>query len=88
MVEDDIETGVYNVASGNALSVNDIVDAIRKYVPEFNVEYINASVVDVQSFELDITKLRKKLGGFKMTSIDDALRQTIEWQKRESNLSN
>ena len=88
MVEDDIETGVYNVASGNALSVNDIVDAIRKYIPDFNVEHVNASVVDVQSFELDITKLRKKLGGFKMTSIDDALRQTIEWQKRESNPSN
>lgn len=88
MVEDEIETGVYNVASGNALSVNDIVDAIRKYVPGFNVEYVNASVVDVQSFELDITKLRKKLGGFKMTSIDEALKQTIEWQKRESNPSN
>lgn len=88
MVEDEIETGVYNVASGNALSVNDIVDAIRKYVPGFNVEYVNASVVDVQSFELDITKLRKKLGGFKMTSIDEALKQTIEWQKREFNPSN
>jgi len=87
MVEDEIETGVYNVASGNALSVNDIVDAIRKYVPDFNIEYVNASVVDVQSFELDITKLRKKLGGFKMTPIDDALKQTIEWQKRESNPS-
>lgn len=87
MVEDEIETGVYNVASGNSLSVNDIVDAIRKYVPDFNVEYVNASVVDVQSFELDITKLRKKLGGFKMTPIDDALKQTIEWQKRESNQS-
>lgn len=87
MVEDEIETGVYNVASGNALSVNDIVDAIRKYIPHFMVEYVNASVVDVQSFELDITKLRKKLGGFKMTPIDDALKQTIEWQKRESNPS-
>ena len=87
MVEDEIETGVYNVASGNALSVNDIVDAIRKYVPDFNIEYVNASVVDVQSFELDITKLRKKLGGFKMTPIDDALKQTIEWQKREFNPS-
>ena len=88
LVEDKIETGVYNVASGNALSVNDIVDAIRKYVPDFNIEYVNASVVDVQSFELDITKLRKKLGGFKMTSIDEALKQTIEWQKREFNPSN
>ena len=88
MVEDKIETGVYNVASGNALSVNDIVEAVRKYVPSFIVEYVNASVVDVQSFELDITKLRKKLGGFKMTSIDEALRQTIEWQKLESNFSN
>ena len=83
LIKDGIKTGVYNVASSNALSVNDIVATIKKLVPSFAVEYIPASVNDVQSFELDITRLRSRLGGYKMTPFEDAILKTIEWERAQ-----
>lgn len=81
LVEDGIHSGVYNVASGMSISVNDIVRHITKKIPNFCSEHIEASAVDVQSFELDITKLRSKLNGLKFTDFEQALESTIEWQK-------
>lgn len=81
IANDVIDTGVYNIASGLSLSVNEIADYIRTFIPDFNTTHVNASLVDVQNFELDITKIRLKLCGIKMTPFDEALRKTIEWQK-------
>lgn len=83
MIETGTESNVYNLAASNALSVNDIFEAIRNEIPSFKAEYISASNIDIQSFELDITKLRNKLGGYRMTSFIDALKQTIKWQKEQ-----
>lgn len=63
------------------MSVNNIVAAIRKEIPSFKIEYTSSHGLDVQSFELDITKLRNKLGGGQMTPFEVALSKTIEWQK-------
>lgn len=82
LIENGIHTEVYNVASGVALSVNDIVESVKKEIPGFTYEYTNALNIDVQSFELDINKLRHKLGGYKMTPFYVALKETIEWQKK------
>lgn len=81
LIQTGVHTEVYNVASGVALSVNDIVEAIQKVFPLFEVEHVNMLNIDVQSFELDINKLRRKLGGYKMTSFDIALKDTIQWQR-------
>lgn len=83
LIEDGIHTNVYNVAAGMALSVNEIGEAIKKEIPSFVSEHVNASAIDVQSFELDITKLRKRLGGYRMTPFDEALKKTINWQKTQ-----
>lgn len=82
LIKNDIETGVYNIAASEALSVNDIVDAIKEYIPSFETEHLQASTNDVQSFELDITKLRRRLGGgMKRTRFTEGLEKTIKWQK-------
>lgn len=83
LIEKEVNTGVYNVASGFSFSVNDLVESIKNEIPSFDSEHINASIVDVQSFELDITKLRNRLGVLKMTSFQEALCKTIEWQKQQ-----
>ena len=81
LINDGIHSDVYNVASGYPLSVNEIADKIKQVIPSFTYEHVDASMVDVQSFELDNTKLRRKLGGIRMTSFDESLKRTIEWQK-------
>lgn len=82
LIENGVETEVYNVAAGSTHSVNEIVEGIKRIVPECEWEYVNASLNDVQSFELDITKLRQKLGVIRFTSFEKAMEKTIEWQKR------
>lgn len=84
LIIDKVHTEVYNVASGLALSVNEIVEAVKKEIPQFTSEHTNALNLDVQSFELDINKLRKRLGGYKMTPFETALKETIEWQIKYS----
>lgn len=81
LIENGVETEVYNVAAGSAHSVNEIVEGIKEFVPSCQWEYVNALHSDVQSFELDITKLRQKLGVIKFTSFENGLRKTIHWQK-------
>lgn len=81
LCEEQIETGVYNVASGQSLSVNDIVDNVQYIIPSFRTIHVAASIVDVQNFELDITKLRNKLGGYKMTQFEDAIREILKWEE-------
>ena len=81
LIENGVETGVYNVAAGSAHSVNEIVEGIKEFVPSCEWEHVNALHSDVQSFELDITKLRQKLGVIKFTSFENGLKKTINWQK-------
>ena len=81
LIENGVETEVYNVAAGSAHSVNEIVEGIKEFVPSCEWEHVNALHSDVQSFELDITKLRQKLGVIKFTSFENGLKKTIHWQK-------
>lgn len=84
LISEGVESNVYNLAASEVLSVNEIVEAIKQEIPSFSAEYITASNIDVQSFELDTTKLRKRLGGYKMTSFNEAIRKTIDWQIKNS----
>lgn len=84
LIEDGIESGVYNVGGGNPLSVNEIFDQIRSLSPSFKCEHINASTLDVQSFELDITKLREKLGKLSFRKLNEALMEVYNWQKEQT----
>lgn len=84
LISEGVESNVYNLAASEVLSVNEIVEAIKQKIPSFSTEYITASNIDVQSFELDTTKLRKRLGGYKMTSFNEAIRKTIDWQIKNS----
>lgn len=82
LVATGMHTDVYNVAAGSAHSVNEIAEIIQKEIPDFSFEHTQASLTDVESFELDITKLRKRLGGYRFTSFEEGIRKTIEWEKK------
>jgi len=73
------EIGVINVASGQLLSVNEIVEAVKGYVPDFQVEYKDAQKFDASHFALDTTKLMALLPDFKFTNFEDGLEQTYVW---------
>ena len=86
LINDGVHTDVYNVASSEVLSVNEIVSVIKRVIPSFLYDYAQSSMNDVQSFELDITKMRRQLKTYKMTPLNDAISRIIKWQKMQLNM--
>lgn len=79
LVEKGIHNEVINVASGEILSVNEIVHSIRKLIPSFHCEHKAAKTLDANHFALDTTKLHSLLPDFIYTSFEDGLKKTYEW---------
>ena len=83
LVEKGIESEVYNVGGCLPLSVNEIYQSVRNIHPSFMCRHIEASTFDIQNFELDITKLRKKLGKLSYKKFAESLDETYKWQITE-----
>lgn len=80
-IDSGIETGVYNVASGIELSVNQIVYSVAEELQGVEIKHVDASNIDVQSFQLDISKLQNRFKDFSFTDFQTAFTKTVEWQK-------
>lgn len=78
---ENIHTEVINVASGEALSVNKILESIKTHINSFNWIYKDASKYDVQRFKLDTSKLKSFITDYKFTSFEEGLQKTINWAK-------
>lgn len=82
LIEKKFKANVINIASGNAHSVNEIAECVKRQIPDFVYEHVKESILDVQSFELNVTRLRRELGEtYRFTPFDEGIQQTIEWQK-------
>ena len=77
---------VINVGSGNLLSVNEIVDNIKKEVnPLFEGTYKKANVLDVQDFKLNLSVLSSLINGFNYTTIKEGILKTRDWYLSKNN---
>jgi len=72
---------VVNIASGQLLSVNDVVSAIRDVVPTFDVNHVEADKYDASHFSLDTTKLRNLIGDYEFCPFAEGLQKTYQWTK-------
>lgn len=71
---------VVNVGSGQLLSVNDIVGVIKEKINEkFFGTYKMANYLDVQDFRLNLSRLRKFIGEFEYTRIEEGIETTWNW---------
>ena len=80
LIKQGIRTNVINIASGSSYSINQIVEIIKNIIPSFQWEHINSSRFDVESFELDITKLKNILGNYKFATFEEGILETIRWE--------
>ena len=81
-----ISRQIINVASGQLMSINQIINNVSKIVPEVKWNYVNQEKVDVTQVELDRTKLLHYIGSdFKYTEIKKAFNLTKDWQIMELN---
>ena len=69
---------VYNVSSGVLVGIEEIIDALKKVIPDLEVNI--GQIKDVGwKFPLDITRLRQELGFTPQITLDAAIREYVEW---------
>jgi UDP-glucose 4-epimerase len=85
LIENDIVNDVFNLGSGNILSINQILSSIKQIIPLFCWEYNSANKFDVNHFELDISKVLSIIGNYSFTPFDVGLSKTMKWVKNEKN---
>lgn len=75
---DDMNGQYFNVASGNHVTLNDLIDSLRRITGKpVNVVYDSARPGDIRNFDVD----NSKIGRFGMTDwtpFEDALAETVE----------
>lgn len=72
--------GIYNVGSGRAESLNELVNTIRKVTGrKFDVNYTEARKIDVPVNVLDIGKIGGTLDWRPATGLEEGIRKTWQW---------
>ena len=77
-------TGPYNIGSGRGTSVNDIaamLAALTGYTDE--PQFLPPRPGDLKRISLDASLAKKELGWSPTTSLNDGLRQTVDWFRSE-----
>ena len=74
-----------NVATGSRISVNQLLDAMKRIVGS-SVEpiYRESRAGDVKDSQADISKARALLGYEPKVGLDEGLERTLEWCRAES----
>lgn len=78
-----IHTEVLNLGSGELKSVNDVLAAVKGFVPDFSWAHTEASRLDVNRFELDTRKILDIIGDYEFTPMEKGLESTYKWTKEE-----
>lgn len=69
-----------NVGSGKTHPLNKVLDMIKLHFPKLQIDYVESKSTDVKDFCLDIS-LMTSLVDFKFTDFEEAIQQTILWER-------
>lgn len=69
-----------NIGSGQTYPLNKVLDMIKINFPKLQIDYVESKSTDVKDFCLDIS-LMKSLVDFKFTDFEEAIKQTIMWER-------
>jgi nucleoside-diphosphate-sugar epimerase len=78
--------GIFNLGSGEAYTVRSIVERIRDLIDPrlpLGLGEIPYRPDQIMHLQADITRLKAVTGWNPRTSLDDGLRQTVEWYRNE-----
>lgn len=76
------ESTIYNIASNDSISINDLISKIKSVVTEnFEIVNENKRQSDNTTIDLDNTKILKDNPSFKFTNIHDGIFQTYNYIK-------
>jgi UDP-glucose 4-epimerase len=73
---------VFNIGTNVETSVNDLVDIIKTYVPEVQVEYLPERDIDnIRRRSLDIEMIHQRLQWTPKVTVKSGIRQTLDWYR-------
>jgi len=82
----DVSGEVFNIASGESLSVNQLVKILNQvFGTSLEPEYQTERKGDVRHSSASVEKARNMLGFVPSVTFEEGLRQTIEWYADQSN---
>lgn len=82
-------SAVYNLASDDSLSINQLVEIIKKVVnDEFKIIYKETRQSDNPAIDIDNSKIKKAYPGFKFTPIESGVKSTYIHLKEKEALRN
>lgn len=80
------ETGVYNIGSSREISLNHIIDRLKRITgKELEIKYEQPRKGDVRRISLDNTRAAVKLGWRPETGLESGLSRTWEWFSGHNN---
>ncbi len=87
-LNEKIENDVINIGAGEEFSIREFARIICEYVDyDFQlIQFDTSRYVGAKSKCLDIKKLRNNLPGLAFTDLNEGLRRTIDWFRRQSAL--
>ena len=81
LLNKEVANEIINIASGQLLSVNEIVSSIRILEPSLVTHHLEADMHDALHFMLDTSKLHKMLGDYTFRTFQEGLLETYKWTK-------
>lgn len=83
MNHDEIKYDVFNVGSGEKTTVKSVVEWALKYAGHSpkKIVYDNKSPSSIKYRSLDCSKIKRLTGWKPLTSIEEGIRETVEWWK-------
>jgi UDP-glucose 4-epimerase len=81
MKEKVVTEGVINLAYGNRISLNDVVQMMKKHFPDLQVNYKSERLGDVKESQNAPDLLRKLFPKVQPKDFETALSETIDWLK-------
>jgi UDP-glucose 4-epimerase len=84
MISMGVTEGVYNVASNEIMSINQILGSIKEHFPGFSWINIDNKKSDITHFQLDTSKLLDAIGNVWITPFSEGLAKTIEWMHEKN----
>ena len=74
-----------NVATGGRISLNELLETMNRIVgTKIRAVYQESRAGDVRDSQADITKAQQLLGYVPLVALEEGLRHTIEWCRREA----
>jgi nucleoside-diphosphate-sugar epimerase len=79
---------VINVANGGRISLNELLRTMNRIVGgRIEPIYAESRVGDVRDSQADIAKAQRLLGYTPLVTLEDGLRHTLDWCRRERELA-